>query len=182
MYYDAWDQYTRVFFFFLMIRRPPRSTLFPYTTLFRSRLGRAEARPRHPGDDGLHGAVRRAAGHGDGYRERVHRHGGIGGWWLARGRVRRYRGSVDYHRVRAHRRHSGSLALQLLHDQDRLPLRRDDVHLEGADRLSDQERRVGGRPPDLHEGIPEAEGVAAQWPCQPLSPGRPSRPTSTSRR
>src|SRR2546422_4882104 len=37
------------FFFFLMIRRPPRSTLFPYTTLFRSlaedvtpnRLGRA---------------------------------------------------------------------------------------------------------------------------------------------
>src|SRR2546430_17585853 len=31
------------FFFFLMIRRPPRSTLFPYTTLFRSagRAGRA---------------------------------------------------------------------------------------------------------------------------------------------
>src|SRR5258705_12182505 len=27
---------TFVFFFFLMIRRPPRSTLFPYTTLFRS--------------------------------------------------------------------------------------------------------------------------------------------------
>src|SRR2546429_7399146 len=26
------------FFFFLMIRRPPRSTLFPYTTLFRSSL------------------------------------------------------------------------------------------------------------------------------------------------
>src|SRR5256885_7206157 len=26
------------FFFFLMIRRPPRSTLFPYTTLFRSHL------------------------------------------------------------------------------------------------------------------------------------------------
>src|SRR3712207_7426996 len=26
--------------FFLMIRRPPRSTLFPYTTLFRSLLGR----------------------------------------------------------------------------------------------------------------------------------------------
>src|SRR5256885_12940002 len=29
------------FFFFLMIRRPPRSTLFPYTTLFRSRVSRA---------------------------------------------------------------------------------------------------------------------------------------------
>src|SRR5208282_6214822 len=28
------------FFFFLMIRRPPRSTLFPYTTLFRSRCRR----------------------------------------------------------------------------------------------------------------------------------------------
>src|ERR1039458_10604806 len=26
-------------FFFLMIRRPPRSTLFPYTTLFRSNTG-----------------------------------------------------------------------------------------------------------------------------------------------
>src|SRR5690348_18324766 len=26
----------RIIFFFLMIRRPPRSTLFPYTTLFRS--------------------------------------------------------------------------------------------------------------------------------------------------
>src|SRR5260221_690756 len=27
---------SHLFFFFLMIRRPPRSTLFPYTTLFRS--------------------------------------------------------------------------------------------------------------------------------------------------
>src|SRR2546430_2779745 len=33
-------------FFFLMIRRPPRSTLFPYTTLFRShRGGQRPARP-----------------------------------------------------------------------------------------------------------------------------------------
>src|SRR5256885_13271916 len=32
-------------FFFLMIRRPPRSTLFPYTTLFRSRCA-ARADPR----------------------------------------------------------------------------------------------------------------------------------------
>src|SRR5256885_13028604 len=30
--------YGVLFFFFLMIRRPPRSTLFPYTTLFRSRI------------------------------------------------------------------------------------------------------------------------------------------------
>src|SRR3712207_9497531 len=34
-----------LFFFFLMIRRPPRSTLFPYTTLFRSpgAIGKAGA-------------------------------------------------------------------------------------------------------------------------------------------
>src|SRR5258707_10946654 len=30
------DSVALSFFFFLMIRRPPRSTLFPYTTLFRS--------------------------------------------------------------------------------------------------------------------------------------------------
>src|SRR3712207_9158668 len=38
------------YIFFLMIRRPPRSTLFPYTTLFRSRLpaygGRKSLAPR----------------------------------------------------------------------------------------------------------------------------------------
>src|SRR6201990_3756871 len=33
------------FFFFLMIRRPPRSTLFPYTTLFRSHPSRHLCRP-----------------------------------------------------------------------------------------------------------------------------------------
>src|SRR5687767_15242974 len=36
-------------FFFLMIRRPPRSTLFPYTTLFRSAVHGARA-----GSDGKH--------------------------------------------------------------------------------------------------------------------------------
>src|SRR5260370_22580944 len=45
-------------FFFLMIRRPPRSTLFPYTTLFRSRLpfsGRAcVGQPRERGPQGEH--------------------------------------------------------------------------------------------------------------------------------
>src|SRR2546426_12509444 len=43
--------FASVVFFFLMIRRPPRSTLFPYTTLFRSRSP-AEARKilkRFPG-------------------------------------------------------------------------------------------------------------------------------------
>src|SRR3712207_8431922 len=47
-------------FFFLMIRRPPRSTLFPYTTLFRSRGRGPHGRPRRGGDErGLAG--RRAA-------------------------------------------------------------------------------------------------------------------------
>src|SRR3712207_8428626 len=32
-------------FFFLMIRRPPRSTLFPYTTLFRSATSGSRSRP-----------------------------------------------------------------------------------------------------------------------------------------
>src|SRR3712207_8938679 len=50
-----------ILFFFLMIRRPPRSTLFPYTTLFRSELGGEDAglvralqhhRPRAVGEDG----------------------------------------------------------------------------------------------------------------------------------
>src|SRR5689334_23570940 len=35
-------------FFFLMIRRPPRSTLFPYTTLFRSRRPPSYRQPRSP--------------------------------------------------------------------------------------------------------------------------------------
>src|SRR5438094_9196013 len=43
------------FFFFLMIRRPPRSTLFPYTTLFRSLVRRLARRPRRGA-----GGVRRA--------------------------------------------------------------------------------------------------------------------------
>src|SRR2546425_4885021 len=37
-----------------MIRRPPRSTLFPYTTLFRSELAQSpEVRRRHPGPHAL---------------------------------------------------------------------------------------------------------------------------------
>src|SRR2546422_6786233 len=41
---------TPAYFFFLMIRRPPRSTLFPYTTLFRSPARTAVPRraPRPP--------------------------------------------------------------------------------------------------------------------------------------
>src|SRR3989475_3605843 len=41
-----------------MIRRPPRSTLFPYTTLFRSSGGRRVARPRVPRREPAYGAAR----------------------------------------------------------------------------------------------------------------------------
>src|SRR5947207_9767955 len=51
------------FFFFLMIRRPPRSTLFPYTTLFRSQSLGHEPHARW--------LVRRFGG---GARRRPHRH------------------------------------------------------------------------------------------------------------
>src|SRR3712207_7221863 len=45
-------------FFFLMIRRPPRSTLFPYTTLFRSPGGDAD-RPDVGSGGAVDGGVRR---------------------------------------------------------------------------------------------------------------------------
>src|SRR3712207_8426551 len=65
------------YFFFLMIRRPPRSTLFPYTTLFRSDPGRGEGEQGdaeqlvgddHPGARpgvaaGRHGGPRRSEEH-----------------------------------------------------------------------------------------------------------------------
>src|SRR5476649_1683306 len=51
------------FFFFLMIRRPPRSTLFPYTTLFRSR--------RPPGVPGTEPHPN-SAGRGRGKRSEEH--------------------------------------------------------------------------------------------------------------
>src|SRR2546430_10862799 len=39
--------YRSILFFFLMIRRPPRSTLFPYTTLFRSTTMHAVSTSKH---------------------------------------------------------------------------------------------------------------------------------------
>src|SRR5438552_6850696 len=47
-----------IIFFFLMIRRPPRSTLFPYTTLFRSGRRRARPVPRRDPADAAHGLGR----------------------------------------------------------------------------------------------------------------------------
>src|SRR5437870_12916810 len=56
-----------LFFFFLMIRRPPRSTLFPYTTLFRPSAGhgRCIAHPRAVGPAVRSGDRVHAAGGGD---------------------------------------------------------------------------------------------------------------------
>src|SRR5438552_14840756 len=52
-------------FFFLMIRRPPRSTLFPYTTLFRSSRGGPGSKPgrRQPGERRPRAAERRSEEH-----------------------------------------------------------------------------------------------------------------------
>src|SRR5260370_11204867 len=55
-YYSCSAPSSVLFFFFLMIRRPPRSTLFPYTTLFRSlrRSGHAASNEfAEPGDFGF---------------------------------------------------------------------------------------------------------------------------------
>src|SRR3712207_7728104 len=73
-------------FFFLMIRRPPRSTLFPYTTLFRSCGTTIDARPtamshntsRQRGEGG------RPVGKSRSVRER----------WQSRGRMPRDRKST----------------------------------------------------------------------------------------
>src|SRR3712207_8485814 len=66
-----------LFIFFLMIRRPPRSTLFPYTTLFRSRRGRRRARSRAAGP---RGSLARAPG--DRGAAAAVRHGPVRGAWL----------------------------------------------------------------------------------------------------
>src|SRR3712207_8800655 len=58
-----------MFFFFLMIRRPPRSTLFPYTTLFRSARGAragVDERSEMSGDPGGFVGVGDRVGHGAG--------------------------------------------------------------------------------------------------------------------
>src|SRR5256885_16863486 len=55
------DYHTRhtLLFFFLMIRRPPKSTLFPYTTLFRSTTEQAATRNEREAEDefGFHGSL-----------------------------------------------------------------------------------------------------------------------------
>src|SRR2546425_6276269 len=65
--------FVSIFFFFLMIRRPPRSTLFPYTTLFRSPATEGGGRAEHAPAGGRSGGVGpAAAGAGHGRRSEEH--------------------------------------------------------------------------------------------------------------
>src|SRR5260370_41771599 len=88
----------RCFFFFLMIRRPPRSTLFPYTTLFRS----DPALPPDPDDH----------------------HGGHPGGAAAGAGLRRRRGVAPAARHLDHRRPVREPDPDPLHDARDLPLPR----------------------------------------------------------
>src|SRR2546421_4860750 len=65
--HDSLALATSLLFFFLMIRRPPRSTLFPYTTLFRSH-----------GEDGDDARVRELGG-GPGFAQEALPFGGLEG-------------------------------------------------------------------------------------------------------
>src|SRR5687768_17938917 len=67
-----------LFFFFLMIRRPPRSTLFPYTTLFRSTR---RVQGRHDSRSAQHRSERPSSRQGSGRNET-----GEGRWPAAHGR------------------------------------------------------------------------------------------------
>src|SRR5690349_23816329 len=65
---------TTVIFFFLMIRRPPRSTLFPYTTLFRSAEGHRGAEDRFLADQQRrHERVEPVDQTADGHADPAHR-------------------------------------------------------------------------------------------------------------
>src|SRR3989441_11183069 len=90
-----------------MIRRPPRSTLFPYTTLFRSEteVREAVARDREAGRRGrqVHRAGGDAAHTGDGDRERGGRksvvegkRGDLGGRRIIKQKNERARGQPGY--------------------------------------------------------------------------------------
>src|SRR2546422_3792653 len=109
---------TSIFFFFLMIRRPPRSTLFPYTTLFRSRSplsGGGRRRGALAGGPSRGSACHALSGprphtqrlhhHGGSRRKRSERHHGEGGK-IARGGTFRSSGRrIESARRRSPERH-----------------------------------------------------------------------------
>src|SRR6185503_21198354 len=61
-----------LYFFFLMIRRPPRSTLFPYTTLFRSRIDFVSGIRAHQCRTALHPWMKRSEEHTSELQSRLH--------------------------------------------------------------------------------------------------------------
>src|SRR5256714_15690783 len=88
-----------------MIRRPPRSTLFPYTTLFRSRGGRGRGRRRaarsRPGGRGAAVVGEAAGGRGKPKRQGVSVEGTLGRMHIAGtpqgGGVRNYHRRSEEH-------------------------------------------------------------------------------------
>src|SRR5260221_11156726 len=118
-----------------MIRRPPRSTLFPYTTLFRSMRDRHER-----GDDGL-GGLGRGAGNG---RRRAFFRGAVG----CAARV------GEAGNRRAHRQAENGAGSLLISGRSDFPSSLE----EGCRR-----RRRGGRasPPLMRRGAAEGGGVVA---------------------
>src|SRR3712207_8758943 len=98
------------YFFFLMIRRPPRSTLFPYTTLFRSRARRGRARrARDLARDRRASALRRRGAGGRAARHRP------------RGRLRHGRARSEEHTSELQSRQY--LVCRLLLEKKKKPLR-----------------------------------------------------------
>src|SRR6476620_8842962 len=73
------------FFFFLMIRRPPRSTLFPYTTLFRSHRAERCTRRTHRGNRWRHPRTAMDASDRRCHRPAHRGVGGAGGRGIGRG-------------------------------------------------------------------------------------------------
>src|ERR1043166_1602092 len=148
MYAEATGGISVLFsFFFLMIRRPPRSTLFPYTTLFRSRRHRRQYGARHGAPNGAH-----VAAAGQGPRDRA-----IGRRGEAAARARRVRhalpqghlGHVGHPRrhsqataadPRRHPRHLGCAFVRLRDGSD-------------ADRLRER-ANVSGRSRDRRRDLP----------------------------
>src|SRR3712207_8076180 len=83
-----------------MIRRPPRSTLFPYTTLFRSALDPQDRSCSGAGQPREHAAARPAAAHGLGMPRRPARQGD------AEGAVPRGRAVADRKSTRLNSSHA----------------------------------------------------------------------------
>src|SRR2546425_6228721 len=63
-----------ILFFFLMIRRPPRSTLFPYTTLFRSQSAKKRASDYHHRVREVHSGDKNSRQYGIDGRDRSEEH------------------------------------------------------------------------------------------------------------